>query len=121
MYQKSLFVILLLLLLSIFTAHAQDESDEDSTSSSSSLPSSTQQPSTSESNSADESTQPVNEELNNSKNLFSTPPRISDITETVQVKLYCEVDKEFCEKVEHSLKLAAASFAQVVNLKNKIV
>ncbi|GAN11185.1 hypothetical protein MAM1_0498c10743 [Mucor ambiguus] len=96
-------------------------SEEDSTSSSSPSPSSTQQPSASETNSADESTQPVNEELNNSKNLFSTPPRISDITETVQVKLYCEVDQQFCGKVERSLKLAAASFAQVVNLKNKIV
>ncbi|KAL9539867.1 hypothetical protein MBANPS3_010018 [Mucor bainieri] len=121
MYHKSLFIILLLF-LSIFTAHAQDESEEDSTASSSPLASSTQQqPSTSETNSADESTQPVNEELNNSKNLFTTPPRISDITATVQVKLYCEVDPAFCGKVEHSLKLAAASFAQVVNLKNKIV
>lgn len=119
MNHKLIFVILLLSLL-LYT-HAQDESDEDTTSSSSPSSSSTQPASASETNSADESTQPVNEELNNSKNLFSTPPRISDITDMVQVKLYCEIDKQFCGKVEHSLKLAAASFSQVINLKNKIV
>ncbi|CAO0803494.1 unnamed protein product [Mucor circinelloides] len=119
MNHKLLFITLLLLLL-LYT-HAQDESDEDATSSSSPSSSSTQPASASETNSADESTQPVNEELNNSKNLFSTPPRISDITDMVQVKLYCEIDKQFCGKVEHSLKLAAASFSQVINLKNKIV
>lgn len=122
MYHRSLFIILLLLLLSLssINVNAEDDSDDESTSSSDTS-SSTTQPSTSETNSADESTNPVNEDIYNSKNYFTTPPLVTDITDTVQVKLYCEVDKDYCKKVEHSLVLAAASFAQVVILKNKIV
>ncbi|CEP18243.1 hypothetical protein [Parasitella parasitica] len=99
--------------------NAQD--DYNDATPSSDTQSSTQQPSASETNAADESTQPVNEDINNSKNLFTTPPRVTDISDTIQVKLYCEIDTDYCTKVEHSLILAASSFSQVVNLKNKIV
>jgi hypothetical protein len=70
---------------------------------------------------SDESTQPINEDIYNSKDLFTTEPFVTDISNVTQVRLYCEVDAVFCKKVEASLIAAAKAFAQVVNLKNKIV
>lgn len=63
----------------------------------------------------------MNEDIYNSKDLFSTEPLVTDVNNVVQVKLYCEVDALYCKKVEKSLISAANAFAQVVKLKNKIV
>jgi hypothetical protein len=69
----------------------------------------------------DESTKPINEDIYNARDLFTTDPLVTDINTVVQVKLFCEIDAVFCKKVEKSLISAATAFAQVVNLKNKIV
>ncbi|KAI7905004.1 uncharacterized protein BX663DRAFT_468776 [Cokeromyces recurvatus] len=69
----------------------------------------------------DESTQPVNEDIYNSKDLFSTEPLIANISDVVQTRLYCEIDEHLCKNVETALILAATAIAEVVNLKNKIV
>ncbi|KAI8353288.1 hypothetical protein EDC96DRAFT_517471 [Choanephora cucurbitarum] len=69
----------------------------------------------------DDSTQTMNQDIYNSKSLFTTEPRVTNVTSLVQVNLYCEVDKDHCSKVHSSFVSAARHFSEVVNLKRKIV
>lgn len=74
-----------------------------------------------ESAESDESSTPVNQNIYNTKSIFSTEPSIVDVTEFVQTQLYCDVDPILCKKVEYALTSAAERFSKVVNLKTKIV
>ncbi|KAI8977031.1 hypothetical protein BDF20DRAFT_872510 [Mycotypha africana] len=55
------------------------------------------------------------------KDLFKSPPRVTDINKHIQVKLYCEVNEALCKNVEHSLISAATALAEVIRLKKKII
>lgn len=133
-----LFFLLLLLQLISFTT-GQDSTttttdssstttstfDSDSTSTATTTTSTTTTAATATATSADgssdESTSPVNQDVYNSKDLFTQPPKLTDVTNKVQIRFYCEVDPTFCKKVQSSFLSAATRFSEVVNLKNKIV
>lgn len=68
-----------------------------------------------------ESTNPVNQDIYNSEKLFNGPPNETDISSVVGLRLFCEIDVNYCKKVQQSFIAAATKFSQVVNIKNKIV
>lgn len=68
-----------------------------------------------------ESANPVNQDIYNSEKLFSHPPNETDISNVVGLRLFCEIDSNYCKKVQQSFIAAATKFSQVVNIKNKIV
>lgn len=73
------------------------------------------------SSSSDESVNPVNHDIYDSKHLFNNKAIKTNVTDTIEVDLYCEVDTTFCKKVQQSFISAAKKVAEVVNIKNKIV
>lgn len=64
---------------------------------------------------------PVNQDIYNSRELFKNEPNITDITSLIQVKMYCEVGQEHCKQVQSSLISAAKRLSEVLILRNKIV
>ncbi|KAG2207665.1 hypothetical protein INT47_011785 [Mucor saturninus] len=64
---------------------------------------------------------PVNQDIYNSKELFTREPNVTDINEVVQVKLYCEIDNTHCAKVQAALVSAAYRLSDVLNFRNQIV
>lgn len=70
---------------------------------------------------SDEASTPVNQNIYNTKSIFSTEPSIADINDFVQTQLYCDVDTTLCKKIEYALMSAARRFSEVVKLKTKIV
>lgn len=68
-----------------------------------------------------ETANPVNQDIYNSEKLFSHPPNETDISNVVGLRLFCEIDNNYCKKVQQSFIAAATKFSQVVNIKNKIV
>lgn len=64
---------------------------------------------------------PVNQDIYNSKELFTREPNVTDINQVMQVKLYCEVDNAHCAKVQTALVSAASRLSDVVNFRNQIV
>ncbi|KAI8094783.1 hypothetical protein BDF21DRAFT_409455 [Thamnidium elegans] len=64
---------------------------------------------------------PVNQDIYNSKELFTHEPNITRINDLIQVKMYCEVGQEHCKKVQNSLVSAATRLSQVLVLRNELV
>ncbi|RCH81604.1 hypothetical protein CU098_001236 [Rhizopus stolonifer] len=133
MYSTSL--ILLLLLITLYLTLAQEELEsilkrkdvEETTTSSGLTPLTTNieittstTDDTSDSDS-EEAAQSMNQDIYNSKDLFKKEPSVTNVTNLVQVKLYCEVDTALCSEVETVLIAAANEFAKVVNLKTRII
>ncbi len=71
--------------------------------------------------SSDETINPVNQDVFDSKHLFQGKAIKTNVTDTIEVDLYCEIDAAFCKKVQQTFISAAKKFAEVVNIKNKIV
>lgn len=63
---------------------------------------------------------PQSQNVIHSKNIFTNPPIVTDITSFVRIKVYCEIDSRFCNKVNHAFISAATQLSEVVLLKNRI-
>ncbi|KAI8993554.1 hypothetical protein BDB01DRAFT_776682 [Pilobolus umbonatus] len=63
----------------------------------------------------------MSSEMYDATELFINEPVIRNLSDEVQIRVYCEVDPVFCAKVENTLISAVNQFADVVILKNQIV
>lgn len=99
MYYYNYYLILFILFSSL--VHLQEHDDDD--------------------DSPPELSDPVNQDIYNSKELFTHEPNITRINDLIQVKMYCEVGHEHCKKVQNSLVSAATRLSQVLILRNELV
>ncbi|KAI9277473.1 hypothetical protein BY458DRAFT_505079 [Sporodiniella umbellata] len=63
---------------------------------------------------------PQSQEVTDSKEIFTSPPNVTDVTNLVRIKVYCELDTRFCDKINKAFISAATQLSQVIVLKNRI-
>lgn len=64
---------------------------------------------------------PVNQDIYNSKEIFTRGPNVTDVNSLVQVKLFCEISDTHCYKVQTALISAAERLSEVMNFRDQIM